>query len=90
MKSIRWGILIAVVLAWGSAFAQDPAPLPMFKTEAAAREHCPDDTVVWLDTDAGTYYLPGQRDYGVAVGGAFVCKREADRSGDHGNRRKDQ
>jgi hypothetical protein len=56
--------------------------LMLFNTEQAAQEHCPKDTVVWLNTKSGVYHLKGERWYGNTKSGAFVCKMEADQAGD--------
>jgi hypothetical protein len=78
-------VLLAVLLAAGltlsaptTSLAAQPA---LFTTEQAARQHCPADVVVWLNTQSGVYHLRGQRYYANTKRGAFVCKREADASG---------
>ena len=50
----------------------------LFSTEQTAHQHCPADTVVWLDTKSGVYHFKGQRWYAATKQGAFVCKKEAD------------
>lgn len=52
-----------------------------FKDEAAAKAHCPDDTVVWLNTTAKVYHLAGTRYYGKTKKGAYSCKQDADHRG---------
>jgi hypothetical protein len=52
-----------------------------FKDEAAAKAHCPTDTVVWLNTAGKVYHLPGNRYYGATKKGAYVCKQDADHRG---------
>jgi hypothetical protein len=56
-------------------------PIPTFDTEAAAQKHCPNDTVVWLNTKSGIYHLKGERWYGRTKYGAYVCEKEADAAG---------
>ena len=69
-----FGFLLAV----GSALG---AGMMMFKTEQQAQQHCPSDTVVWLNTTNATYHLKGERWYGHTNRGAYVCKDEADKDG---------
>jgi hypothetical protein len=42
------------------------AQLSVFQTEWQAQQHCPNDTVVWLDTRKRIYYVNGHR---VPTGG---------------------
>jgi hypothetical protein len=58
-----------------------------FKTVAAATDHCPDDTIVWLSGVGTSYHLPGSQFYGKAGQGFYACKAEADSAGfsDAGN-----
>ncbi len=55
--------------------------LPSFATAARAHQHCPADTVVWLNLRSGIYHFAGERWYGRTRNGAYVCRREADRAG---------
>jgi hypothetical protein len=48
-----------------------------FDTEASAQQHCPRDTVVWLNTKTGIFHEKGMRWYGRTRSGAFVCRTEA-------------
>ncbi len=57
------------------------ADIPMFATESGAQKHCPNDTVVWLNTNSGIYHLKGERWYGRTKHGAYVCEKEADAAG---------
>jgi hypothetical protein len=58
------------------------APSTRFKTEAAAKAHCPDDTVVWATlTRARLYHLSGDRYYGKSRRGAYMCQKDADAAG---------
>ena len=79
--------LLLTGLVWASgAVAQSPtAPLPTFPTEQQARQHCPNDNVVWLNLPTGVYHLQGQRWYGQTNSGAYVCRAEADRAGLRGS-----
>jgi hypothetical protein len=87
-------LVIFVVLCLGmagSAFAQSAstsaAPSPAsteFKTEAAAKSHCPGDTLVWATlTRAKVYHLSGDRYYGKTRRGAYMCHKDAVTAGMH-------
>jgi hypothetical protein len=60
--------------------------LQLFATEDAAQQHCPRDTVVWLNTNSGIYHEKGMRWYGNTRHGAYVCRKEADAAGDRDTR----
>jgi len=60
--------------------------LQLFATETAAQQHCPNDTVVWLNTRTGIYHEKGMRWYGRTKSGAYVCRKEADAAGDRDTR----
>ena len=47
-----------------------------YKTEEAAKKHCPNDEIVW-GSSRGTYYPKESRLYGKSRGGAYACAREA-------------
>jgi hypothetical protein len=53
-----------------------------FHSEQEARQHCPNDTVVWVNTKTGVYHLRGERWYGATKEGVFECRKEADAEGD--------
>lgn len=78
------GVALALLLLLpGTAIAQRPtAPLPTFPTEQQAQQHCPSDTVVWLNLPTGIYHFQGQRWYGNTKSGAYVCQGEANQAGD--------
>lgn len=76
------GIMLALVLALSTAGATElPAKAPLFQFEQQAQKHCPADTVVWLNRDAGTYIGRGQHWYGRTKNGAYICKKEGERAG---------
>ena len=58
------------------------ANLAQFITEAAAQTHCPKDEVVWLNLRNDVYFAKDSTWYGKAKRGAYVCRKEADASGD--------
>lgn len=55
-----------------------------FSTEAAAKAHCPSDTVVWANP-SGTkaYHLSSDRYYGKTKHGAYMCQKDAEQAGYH-------
>jgi hypothetical protein len=59
---------------------------PHFSSEQEAVQHCPKDTVVWVNTKTGVYHFKGQRWYGNTREGAFECRRDADVEGDRATR----
>ena len=78
MNSLRRfliGLLIGVALAF-PAFALDK-----FASETQAHQHCPTDTVVWLNLPTMIWHYKGERWYGRTKDGAFVCEKEAAASG---------
>ena len=60
--------------------------LQSFSTEQSAKQHCPTDTVVWLNLPTGIYHYKGQHWYGNTKSGAYVCQKEADKAGDRATR----
>ncbi len=75
-----------------SAGAPSPSPSPSstrFTTEAAAKTHCPDDTVVWVASSrARVYHLSGDRTYGRSTRGAYMCQKDAQSAGMRQSRRR--
>ena len=56
--------------------------LRLFPTELKARQHCDSsDIVVWLNTATGIYHLKGMRWYRNTTSGAFICRKDGDRTG---------
>jgi hypothetical protein len=51
--------------------------LEQFRTETAAQQHCPKDTIVWLNLPTMIGHYKGQRWYGNTRHGAYVCQKEA-------------
>jgi hypothetical protein len=73
--------LIAFLLPGVGSALSPTAPLTNFPTETQAQQHCPADTVVWLNLPTGIYHFKGQRWYANTNSGAYVCRGEADRGG---------
>ena len=72
------GLLLGIALAF-PAFA-----LEKFTSEAQAQQHCPTDTVVWLNVPTKIWHYKGERWYARTKNGAFVCQKEAAASGARG------
>jgi hypothetical protein len=49
-----------------------------FRTEQHAQEHCPNDTVVRVDPQSGSYHLKGRASYAGADGGRYACRGDAE------------
>jgi len=73
---------IAVALTCASC-GHSPPVLVAFRTEQQAQQHCPGDTVVWLDLQNAAYYLKGNESYGRTGTGRYACQGEADAAGIH-------
>jgi hypothetical protein len=76
----RAALVLALVLLPIGAVAQPPPA--EFPSEQQAHQHCPGDTVVWLNLPTGIYHFKGERWYGRTRSGAYVCETEADQAGD--------
>jgi hypothetical protein len=66
-------------LVSSTALAGDATPpkkhLLIYRTEHSAREHCPNDQIVWANTTLHTLYLPGNAHFGHTRGG-YACESE--------------
>jgi len=76
------------LLAWclsplNAVYAQSA---PQFQSEQEAKQHCPKDTVVWVNTKTGVYHFKGQRWYGNTNDGAYECRGDANVEGDRATR----
>jgi hypothetical protein len=74
-------LLLAALPLVFAACAQRPEVLVAFRTEQQAQEHCPKDTVVWVDPQSGGYHLNTSPSYGHAGAGRYACRREAELAG---------
>jgi hypothetical protein len=77
----RWlspllGLALSCAACGGS-----PTVLTAFRTEQQAQEHCPEDTILWLDPQSGMYQLKGCGSYGLSGAGRYACRSEAERAG---------
>ncbi|MGH7030987.1 MAG: hypothetical protein ACREEZ_11225 [Stellaceae bacterium] len=55
-----------------------------FASEQAAKTHCPGDAIVWANLGGSkAYHMSGNKYFGKTKHGAFMCQKEADRSGFH-------
>jgi len=83
MSSLKAMFLATVIFlsALCPAYA-DQSPAKHFHSEQEAKQHCPKDSVVWVNTKTGVYHLKGERWYGATKQGAYVCRKEADAEGD--------
>ena len=54
-----------------------------FPSVAAAKDHCPDDTIVWSNGKGLTYRSVSSDASGTASHGFYACKMEADSAGFH-------
>lgn len=77
-------ILLALTV---SCFLSPPVlAFEQFSSETAAQQHCPKDTVVWLNLPTMIWHYKGERWYGNTKHGAYVCEKEAAASGARGTR----
>lgn len=82
-KRFQFDQLVLGILKGGAA-AFEPKILPQterFQFSQWAKDHCPTDTVVWVNTRSHIYNSSDERWYGRTKGGAFVCKLEAEKAG---------
>jgi hypothetical protein len=47
-----------------------------FSTEAAAKAHCPSDTVVYVNLSSKIYHFAGHKDYGNLKNGTYMCEKD--------------
>jgi hypothetical protein len=59
-----------------AATPSTPATEGQFSTEAAAKAHCPTDTVVWVNPRSKVYHFAGTRDYGRTKSGTYMCEKD--------------
>jgi hypothetical protein len=71
---------VAALALLCASCGHSPPVVLAFRTEQQAQEHCPDDTVVWLDPLTASYHLKSSGSYGRNAG-RYACRGEADRAG---------
>lgn len=81
MSKIKALLAVTVVLLTFQSRAVIAAGLQLFTVESEAQQHCPSDTVVWVNTPTGIYHFKGMRWYANTNHGAYVCKKEGDEAG---------
>jgi hypothetical protein len=83
MRTVRHLVAVIFITIASLTFAPVPvaAAVSLFQSETEAKQHCPSDTVVWVNTPTGVYHFKGQRWYANTKHGAFVCQKEGDTAG---------
>src|SRR5215472_15938851 len=77
------GLLAIAAALCCAACGSSPVVLSAFRTEQQAKEHCPKDSIVWLDPHSGLFELKGHGSYGTSGTGRYTCRGEAERAGMH-------
>jgi hypothetical protein len=72
-------LVLTLIVYW--SLATPAFALEQFTSETEAQQHCPKDTVVWLNVSSMIWHYKGQRWYGNTKHGAYVCVKEAAASG---------
>ena len=80
-RAAKYSLAAIVALFCSSLYAPPAAALDQFSQEQQAQQHCPKDTVVWLNIPTMIWHYKGQRWYGRTKHGAYVCEKEATASG---------
>ena len=69
-------ILKTVVLLSSLSIALPTGAAQQFDSEQAAQQHCPSDTVIWLNLRSKSMHAKGQPWYGKTQVGAYICRKE--------------
>jgi hypothetical protein len=77
MKSRYRAVLLALLAISAILSGSAAVALERYDTENQAQQHCPKDTVVWLNLPTMIWHYKGQRWYGNTKHGAYVCEKEA-------------
>jgi hypothetical protein len=64
-----------------TAASTAPIGADEFSIEAAAKAHCPADTVVWANTKSKIYHFSDNRNYGNTKSGAYMCEKDTTAAG---------
>ena len=62
-RAVGLGPLVIALAFSCAACKQSPEILVVFRTEQQAKDHCPDDTIVWVDPQSATYLKDATVDY---------------------------
>jgi hypothetical protein len=69
-----FGVLVgATAMLWSGSVDAHKAYVP--DVSAPAEQTCPNDIVVWVNTNSGIYHLPGMRWYGRTAAGKYTHVR---------------
>lgn len=85
MRALLVSTTLAILLLAGAPAIEAANSLSLYTSADQAQQHCPHDTVVWLNLPTRVYHFKGQRWYGRTKNGAYVCKTEADAAGARGS-----
>jgi hypothetical protein len=85
MSTVKAIVLAAVLFLSGFSPAY-VNQAQRFHSEQEAKQHCPNDTVVWVNTKTGVYHFKGEWWYGATKEGSYECRKEADAEGDRATR----
>src|SRR4051812_12233665 len=80
-RSLAPGLLAVTLALYCAGCGTSRVVLSAFRTEQQAQEHCPRDTVVWLDPQSGLFELKGHGSYGISGTGRCVPRRSGTRGG---------
>jgi hypothetical protein len=81
-KKPAFHALLSLALCLSPLSAVYAQSASQFQSEHEARQHCPKDIVVWVNTKTGVYHFKGQRWYGNTKEGAYECRKDANGEGD--------
>ncbi|HWG81125.1 MAG TPA: hypothetical protein VN681_15180 [Stellaceae bacterium] len=81
------GIALAAAALVFAATGANAAGMKEYKTEAAARKHCPRDEIVYGTHKERTFHRKDEERYGKIKGGRYVCLSEAEKGGWHEHQR---
>ena len=78
MIRLATSILLFIMVSSGALAVTQDRPkrhLLIYRTEESAKQHCPNDRIVWASTRSHALYLPGDSHYGHTHGG-YACESE--------------
>jgi hypothetical protein len=81
--SLGPGLLAPTLGLYCAGCRTSPHVLLAFRTEQQAQQHCPRDTVVWLNPQTGFFELKGHGSFGLSGVGRYACRGEAERARMH-------